>query len=174
MKISFLNKEVPKISDNFNQIFTPETAYQITSMLEGVIKRGTGRKLKNINLDMAGKTGTTNKNTDTWFIGFTSKLAIGVYVGLDDPKSLGKYETGAKTAMPIFKNFIKKAIKKKDARPFKVADNIEMMVVDRITGQKASFESNETIVEVFKKNNKTKQNIDINNRLKINNILKFY
>ncbi len=173
-QISFLNKEVPKISDNFNQIFTPETAYQITSMLEGVIKRGTGRKLKNINLDMAGKTGTTNKNTDTWFIGFTSKLAIGVYVGLDDPKSLGKYETGAKTAMPIFKNFIEKAIKKKDARPFKVANNIEMMVVDRITGQKASFESNETIVEVFKKNNKTKQNIDINNRLKINNILKFY
>jgi len=176
-QISFLNEEVPKISDNFNQIFSPETAYQITSMLEGVIQRGTGRKLKDINLDMAGKTGTTNKNTDTWFIGFTSKLAIGVYVGLDDAKTLGRYETGSKTAMPIFKSFIIKAVKKKDARPFKVADNIEMMVVDRITGQKANFASKETIVEVFKKNrksNKIKQNIDINNRLKINNILKFY
>ena len=81
-QISFLSKEVPKISDNFNQIFSPETAYQMTSMLEGVIKRGTGRGLKNLNLDLAGKTGTTNKNTDTWFVGFTSKLVIGVYVGL--------------------------------------------------------------------------------------------
>ena len=72
------------------QIFSPETAYQITTMLEGAIKRGTGKKLKDLNLDLAGKTGTTNKNTDTWFVGFTSKLVVGVYVGLDEPKSLGR------------------------------------------------------------------------------------
>ena len=107
-QISFLSEEVPKISDNFTKIFSSETAYQMTSMLEGVVKRGTGRKLKDLNLDLAGKTGTTNKNTDTWFIGFTSKLVIGVYVGFDEPKSLGRRETGAKTAMPIFKNFVKK------------------------------------------------------------------
>ena len=176
-QISFLNDDVPKISDNFIQIFSPETAYQMTSMLEGVILRGTGRKLKDLNLDIAGKTGTTNKNTDTWFVGFTSKLIIGVYVGMDEPKTLGRYETGAKTAMPIFKDFVKKAIKKKDARPFKVANNITMMVVDRFTGQRANFASKETIIEVFKKNKiaiKEIKNLDINNRLKINNILKFY
>jgi len=146
-------------------------------MLEGVVKRGTGRRLKDLNLDIAGKTGTTNKNTDTWFIGFTSKLVIGVYVGLDEPKTLGKYETGAKTAMPIFKDFVKRGIKKKDARPFKVADNITMMVIDPYTGQKASFASKETIIEVFKSdkvNSNKDQNLDINNRLKNNNILKFY
>ena len=100
-----------------------------------------------------------------------------VYVGLDEPKPLGKYETGAKTALPIFKDFVKKAIKKKDARPFKVADNITMVVIDRFTGQKASFTSKETIVEVFKKYNiniETNQNLDINNRLKNSNILRFY
>jgi len=176
-QISFLSEEVPKISDNFTQIFSPQTAYQMTSMLEGVIKRGTGRSLKDLKLDLAGKTGTTNKNTDTWFVGFTSKLVIGVYVGFDEPKSLGRYETGAKTALPIFKNFVKKAIKKKDARPFKVANNITMMVIDPLTGQKANFSSKKTIVEVFKKSNiniETDQNLDINNRLKNNNILRFY
>jgi len=176
-KISFLSNEVPKISDNFTQIFSPETAYQMTSLLEGVVQRGTGRGLKDLNLDLAGKTGTTNKNTDTWFVGFTSKLAIGVYVGFDEPKTLGRYETGAKTAMPIFKDFVKKAIKKKDARPFKVADNITMMVIDRLTGEKANFASKETIIEVFKKNKVNidiNQNLDINNRLKNNNILRFY
>ena len=173
-KISYFSREVPKISDEFTQIFSPETAYQITSMLEGVVQRGTARKLKNLNLDIAGKTGTTNKNTDTWFIGYTSKIVIGVYVGYDEPKTLGRYETGAKTAMPIFKDFIKKAVKKKDARPFKVADNITMMVIDRFTGKKANSETKETIVEVFKKNKINNKNLEINNRLKNNNILKFY
>ncbi len=111
-EISYLGEEVPKIEDNFKRIFSEETAYQITSILEGVIKRGTGKKLKKLNLDLAGKTGTTNDNTDAWFIGYTSNLAIGVYVGHDEPKSLGKYETGSKTAMPIFKSFIEKTAKK--------------------------------------------------------------
>jgi penicillin-binding protein 1A len=176
-QVSFLSNKVPKISDNFTQIFSPETAYQMTSILEGTVKRGTAKRLKDLNLDLAGKTGTTNKNTDTWFIGLTSKLAVGVYVGLDEPKTLGKYETGAKTAMPIFKEFIKKAIKKEDARPFKVADNIVMMVVDKQTGKKANFNSKKTIIEVFKKNKldiNYDQNLDINNRLKNNSILKFY
>ena len=139
-EISYLGKDVPKIKDNFEQIFSEETAYQITSMLEGVVKRGTGRKLKDLNLDLAGKTGTTNENTDAWFVGFTSNLVIGVYVGHDEPKTLGKYETGSKTAMPIFKSFIKKSIKKGDARPFKVAKNIKFLVIDQKTGRKADFD----------------------------------
>ena len=106
--ISYLGDQYPKISNNFKQVISPESAYQITSILEGAIQRGTGKGLKDLNLDLAGKTGTTNKNTDAWFIGFTSNLVIGVYIGYDEPKSLGRYETGAKTAMPVFKNFINK------------------------------------------------------------------
>ena len=107
-EISYLEDEIPIIQDNRKQIISSETAYQITSMLEGVIKRGTGRKLKNLNLTLAGKTGTTNKNMDAWFLGFTSKLVVGVYVGFDEPKTLGRYETGAKAALPVFEKFIKK------------------------------------------------------------------
>ena len=174
-QLSFLSKNYPEIKDDFLQIFSAETAYQMTSILEGVIQNGTGRKLKDLNLDLAGKTGTTNGNTDTWFIGFTSKLAIGVYVGSDNPKSLGKYETGAKTALPIFKSFVKNAIKKEEARPFKVADNILMMVIDPITGEKADAQTKKTIIEAYKKIPiENKLNTNINDRLKNNNILKFY
>ena len=174
-QISFLSKNYPEIEDEFLQIFSPQTAYQMTSILEGAIQNGTGRNLKDLNLDLAGKTGTTNGNTDTWFVGFTSKLAIGVYVGSDNPKSLGRYETGAKTALPIFKKFIRNAVKKEDARPFKVADNILMRVIDPVTGQKALTESKSTIIEAYK-NTKIENvlNKDINNRFKNNNILRFY
>ena len=149
----------------------------MTSILEGVIKRGTGRKLKDLNLDLAGKTGTTNNNTDAWFIGFTSNLVIGVYVGHDEPKSLGKFETGSKTAMPIFKSFIKRAIKKGDARPFKVAKNIKFLVIDQKSGKKANFGSKTTIIEAYKKNDFSKNNLikeDLNLKIDKNNILKFY
>ena len=177
-EISFLGEEIPKITDNFPQIFSAETAYQVTSMLEGAVQRGTGRKLKDLNLDLAGKTGTTNENTDAWFVGFTSNLVVGVYVGFDEPKSLGRYETGAKTALPIFKIFIKNAVRKKDARPFKVAKNIEMMVVDLITGKKANFGSKKTIIEAFKKNRLEnidfKGKNDLQYKIEKNNILKFY
>ena len=104
--ISYLKDEIPFIQNDREQIISPETAYQVTSMLEGVIKRGTGRKLRDLNLQLAGKTGTTNNNMDAWFLGFTSKLVVGVYVGFDEPKSMGKYETGAKAALPIFKKFV--------------------------------------------------------------------
>ena len=176
-EISHLGNEYPKIIDNFEQIFSPETAYQITSMLEGAVQRGTGKGLRDLNLDLAGKTGTTNNNTDTWFIGFTSKVLVGVYVGYDNPRSLGKTETGAKTAMPIFKEYIKNSINKENARPFKVADNIIMMVIDPLTGEKASFGTKKTIIEAYKKSDLDEGKITINklnNRLKNDNVLKFY
>ena len=175
-QISFLGEEFPKIKDNYKKVFSPQTAYQITSLLEGVIKRGTGKKLKSLELNIAGKTGTTNENTDAWFIGFTSSLVIGVYVGMDNPLPLGKFETGSKTALPIFKDFIEIAVKKSDARPFKAADGITMMVVDPLTGQKAKFKSKNTIIEAYKSKNVIDGNILFlnNNRLDTNNILKFY
>ena len=175
--ISFLSDDVPKIKNNFKQIFSPQTAYQITSILEGATKRGTAKKLRDLNLDIAGKTGTTNKNTDTWFIGFTSELVVGVYIGYDEPKTLGKFETGAKTAMPIFKSFMKKAVKKENTRPFKIPEDITLMVVDTQTGKKVSFASKKTLIESFKSEN-IDQNFDVNlknnNRFNNNNILKFY
>ncbi len=176
-EISHLGDEYPKIIDDFKQIFSPETAYQITSMLEGTVQRGTGKGLRDLKLDLAGKTGTTNNNTDTWFIGFTSKVLVGVYVGYDNPRSLGKTETGAKTAMPIFKEYIKNSVKKEDARPFKVAENITMMVIDPLTGEKASFGTKKTIIESYKKSDFNEGNLIINklnNRLKNDNVLKFY
>ena len=175
-QISYLSNKYPYIKDDFEQIFSPETAYQITSMLEGAVQRGTGKGLRDLNLDIAGKTGTTNENTDTWFIGYTSKLIIGVYVGFDNPKSLGKKETGARTAMPIFKEFVKKFVKKEDARPFKVAENITLMVIDPKTGRKASFNSKKTIIEVFKKKDldQNSKNMILNNRVNDNNVLRFY
>ena len=146
-KISYTSNDYPVIKNSYySEIFSPETAFQMTSILEGVVQRGTAKKLRDLNLNIAGKTGTTNKNTDTWFIGYTSDLLIGVYVGSDNPTSLGKYETGSKTALPIFKNFIKDSVKKSEARPFKAAEGTVMMVVDPLTGQKANFTSNNTII----------------------------
>jgi len=175
-QISYLSKDYPKIKDNYKQVFSPQTAYQVTSILEGVIQRGTGKKLRKLKLNLAGKTGTTNKNTDTWFIGFTSNLVIGVYVGMDNPKPLGKFETGSKVALPIFETFVKKAIKKSDARPFKSSEGITMMVIDPLSGQKAKFSSKNTIIEAYKKKNVIEGKVLYlnNNRLDSNNILKFY
>ena len=135
-----------------------------------------GKKLRKLELNIAGKTGTTNKNTDAWFIGYTSNYVIGVYVGMDNPEPLGKYETGSKTALPIFENFVKKAVKKSEARPFKVANDITMMIVDSKTGQKAKFSSKNTIMESFKSKNVMDGKIlySNSNRLDTNNILKFY
>ena len=132
--------------------------------------------MKKLQLNLAGKTGTTNKNTDAWFIGFTSNFVIGVYVGMDNPTTLGRYETGSKTALPIFENFVKKAVKRSEARPFKVADEITMMIVDSKTGQKAKFSSKDTIMEAYKKQNVIDGKVLYSNsdRLNSNNILKFY
>jgi penicillin-binding protein 1A len=175
-QISYSGKDYPVIRNNYKKVFSPQTAYQMTSILEGVVLRGTAKKLRDLKLNIAGKTGTTNKNTDTWFIGYTSNLLIGVYVGSDNPIPLGKYETGSKTALPIFKEFIKKTVKKSEARPFKAAEGTVMMVVDPVTGQKAKFTSKDTIIEVYKKQNVINGRVlySNNDRLDTNNILKFY
>lgn len=175
--ISYTSENLPQIKNNYKQIFSPQTAYQMTSILEGVVQRGTGKKLKDLNLQLAGKTGTTNKNTDAWFIGFTSNLVIGVYVGFDNPRTLGKFETGSKTALPIFKEFVKNSVNNYEARPFKVAKGIKMMVIDASTGKKADSNSKSTIIESFKEEKIANNNkIDIDNIGDVSkiNILKFY
>ena len=175
-KISFTGKEFPKIEDDYEKVISPQTAYQLTSILQGVVKRGTGKKLKKLGLNLAGKTGTTNDNTDAWFVGFTSNLVIGVYVGMDNPEPLGKFETGSKAALPIFEEFVKKGVKKSEARPFKIPDEITLMVIDPNTGNKAKFSSKNTIIESYKSKNVSDGKVlySNNNRLDVNNILRFY
>ena len=175
-QISYISNNIPKIRNNFKQIMSKETAYQMTSILEGTVKRGTAKGLRDLNLDLGGKTGTTNKNTDTWFIGFSSNYVIGVYVGYDEPSSLGKYETGARTAMPIFKSFVKNSVKKNNARPFKVPEGITMLVVNSNTGKRASYSDDSIIIEVFKQKDLVNNQIQYGNvdYISKENIYKFY
>ena len=175
-QISYISNNIPKIKNNFKQIMSKETAYQMTSILEGTVKRGTAKGLRDLNLDLGGKTGTTNKNTDTWFIGFSSNYVIGVYVGYDEPSSLGKYETGARTAMPIFKSFVKNSVKKNNARPFKVPEGITMLVVNSNTGKRASYSDDSIIIEVFKQKDLVNNQIQYGNvdYISKENIYKFY
>ena len=175
-QISYISNNVPKIRNNFKQIMSKETAYQMTSILEGTVKRGTAKGLRDLNLDLGGKTGTTNKNTDTWFIGFSSNYVIGVYVGYDEPSSLGKYETGARTAMPIFKSFVKNSVKKNNARPFKVPEGITMLVVNSNTGKRASYSDDSIIIEAFKQKDLVNNQIQYGNvdYISKENIYKFY
>ena len=174
--ISYLSKKMPKIKNNFKQVMSKETAYQMISILEGTVKRGTAKKLKDLNLDLGGKTGTTNKNTDTWFVGFSSNYVIGVYVGYDEPSSLGKYETGARTAMPIFRSFVKNAVKKESARPFKIPQGIKMLVVNSNTGERASYSDESIIIEAFKEKDLVNNKIQYGNvdYISKENIYKFY
>jgi penicillin-binding protein 1A len=153
---------IPFIKDNYKQVISKESAYQILSMLEGTIQRGTGKRLRDLDVPLAGKTGTTNDNYDAWFIGSTSNLVIGVYIGFDNPKSLGRYETGAKAALPIFKNFIKEALYKDDFKPFLIPKEIFFSAINYNTGKRSNFSNQDSIVEAFKQS-------DIN-RMKDNNL----
>jgi len=164
----FLNdsSEFPTFEYKNERVLSEETAFQMTSILEGVVKRGTGKKLRDLNVPLAGKTGTTNKNYDAWFIGFSSNLVIGVYVGFDNPKTLGRYETGSKAALPIFKEFVKETLYKEDFNEFKIPNGIYLTSLNYDTGLKASLGSKNTIIEALKA--KDINNID-NNKLILTN-----
>ena len=154
----FINDPVtfPRIQDFSKQVITEETAYQITSILRGAVERGTAKKLKHLKVPLAGKTGTTNENFDAWFIGFSSNLVVGVYIGFDNPKSLGKYETGSKAALPIFKDFVENALFKQDFEDFIIPENILLTSINYDTGLKSKMNEKNTITEALRKK-------DINN-----------
>ena len=146
------NKEtkLPKIENNSERVMSEETAYQMTSILQGVVERGTAKKLRSLNVPLAGKTGTTNDNYDAWFIGFSSNLVIGVYIGYDNPKTLGKFETGSKVALPIFKDFVEKALFKEDFEEFQIPENIYLTSLNYDTGLKSSAGQKNVITEALK------------------------
>jgi len=139
----------PALPDNREQIADPKTAYQIVSMLEGVVKRGTGRRINAIGKPLAGKTGTTNDSRDTWFVGFSPDLAVGVYVGFDNPTPLGKGETGSSVAAPVFKKFMEQALKDQPAIPFRVPPGLQLVRVDPGTGRPPGAGTRRSILEAF-------------------------
>ena len=131
---SEINYSIPEIMNKQKSVLDPRIAYQITSMLEGVILRGTGRKINDLDTPLGGKTGTTNDNKDAWFVGFSPDLAVGVYVGFDQPKSLGYKQTGSAVAVPIFKEFMKEAKVNPSKIPFRVPSGISFVKIDPKTG----------------------------------------
>jgi len=143
---------LPNIPDDREEITDSATAYQITSMLEGVVKRGTGWRAKWVGKTLGGKTGTTNNIYDTWFIGFSPDLVVGVYVGFDEPQTLGKNETGSSVASPIFVDIMKEALKNTPSIPFRVPPTVKLVKIDRITGRYPTpmTDSKDMIFEAFK------------------------
>ena len=172
----FINENIklPIIESTNEKVISEETAYQMTSILQGAVQRGTAKKLRSLNVPLAGKTGTTNDNYDAWFIGFSSNLVIGVYIGHDSPKTLGKFETGSKAALPIFKDFIEKALFKEDFEEFHIPENIYLTSLNYDTGAKAAPGEKNSIIEALKL--KDINNIDNNNLISTNGrdkIIKF-
>ena len=132
------------------QVADPLSAYQTVSMLEGVVLRGTGRSIKVLGKPIGGKTGTTNQFRDAWFVGFSPDLAVGVYVGFDQPKTLGRRESGGKVAAPIFREFMRQALADTPAVPFRVPQGIRFVRVDSKTGLAAGEGSKDVLVEAFR------------------------
>ena len=144
------NQPLPELSDNREQIVDPLSAYQMVSILEGVVQYGTGSRLRSIGKHLAGKTGTTNKNQDSWFVGFSPDLVVAVYVGFDEPRSLGRFETGAALALPVFNNFMREALAGQPDLPFRIPAGIKLVRINHDTGRPAQPNDKEVIVEALK------------------------
>ncbi len=142
------NQLEPKLIDKREQVLDPLTAYQITSIMEGVIQRGTGVSIRSVGKHLAGKTGTTNDAKDLWFVGFSPDLAVGVFIGYDRPRSLGSHAQAAQFAAPIFRDFMTVALKDKPDTPFRVPPGIKLISIDVHSGLRSSGAG--TILEAFK------------------------
>ncbi len=141
---------LPVLPDTREQVEDPRTAYQMVSMLQGVVQRGTGIRIASLGKTLAGKTGTTNDYTDAWFMGFSPDLVVGTYIGFDNPKTLGKDETGSSVAVPIFRDFMEAALKDQPNIPFRIPPGISLVRVNPNNGQLASASERGTILEAFK------------------------
>ncbi len=140
----------PQLIDTREQVLDPMTAYQVTSMMEGVVQRGTATSVKAVGRPVAGKTGTTNDERDAWFVGFTPELTVGVYVGFDTPRKMGRGATGGVIAAPIFTSFMEDALKDTPPLEFRVPNGLRLVSINRRTGLRASAGDPGTILESFK------------------------
>jgi len=144
------NQDEPVLPDDREQIIDPHTAYQVTSMLEGVVQRGTGRTVASVGKPLAGKTGTTNDVRDAWFVGYSPDLAVGVFVGYDNPRPMGRRATGGGVAAPIFRDFMAMALADTPAIPFRVPPGIQLFRINSKTGLRAQAGDESVILEAFK------------------------
>ncbi len=144
------NQNEPTLVDRRERVIDPMTAYQITSMMEGVVQRGTATVVKEVGRPVAGKTGTTNDEKDAWFVGFSPDLVVGVYIGYDKPRHLGRGGTGGMLAAPVVKDFMKVALADKAPVPFRVPAGIKLIRVDPRTGLRAGTGDSGVILEAFK------------------------
>ncbi len=140
----------PVIPDIREQIVSEATGYQMVSMLQGVVQRGTGVRVATVGKPLGGKTGTTNDSIDSWFIGFSPDLVAGVFVGFDTPRTLGRRETGSSAAAPIFRDFMAAALADQPATPFRVPEGVRLIRVDAATGALAGPSTERVILEAFK------------------------
>ncbi|MEX2296829.1 MAG: penicillin-binding protein 1A [Dongiaceae bacterium] len=140
----------PELPDTRETVTDPGSAYQMVSLLEGVVQRGTGARVASVGKPLAGKTGTTNESFDAWFVGFTPDLAVGVYVGFDQPQTLGGKEQGASAAAPIFTAFMMDALADAPSIPFRIPPGIKLVRVNAETGQRAQAGDQKVIFEAFK------------------------
>jgi penicillin-binding protein 1A len=145
------NQPEPQLVDRREQVLDVMTAYQITSMMEGVVQGGTATVMRDVGKPIAGKTGTSNEAKDLWFVGFSPDLVVGLYLGYDKPRSLGRNAQAGHTAAPIARDFMKLALADKPATPFKIPAGIKLIRVDSKTGMRAGpGDSGKTILEAFK------------------------
>jgi penicillin-binding protein 1A len=144
------NQDEPVLGDERARVIESETAYQLVSMLEGVVERGTGVAIRSLGKHLAGKTGTTNDNNDAWFLGFSPDLVVGVYTGFDEPKTLGPTEQGASVAVPIFREFMAQALDGQPDIPFRIPSGVRLVRVDADSGALAGNESQQVILEAFR------------------------
>ncbi len=153
--VAWSGQPTPVLPDTREQVTDPMVAYQLTSMLQGVVERGTGRALAELGVTLAGKTGTTNEAKDAWFVGFAPDLAVGVYVGFDEPRTLGTTlagvdESGASAALPIFRAVMDAALDDQSVPPFRIPPGISLVRIDRLTGRPAIGAGGDVIWEAFR------------------------
>ncbi len=140
----------PRLPDAREQVIDPVTAYQIVSMAEGVVQRGTATVVAELGYPLGGKTGTTNDYKDAWFIGFSPDLVVGVWAGFDTPRDMGEGETGGRISAPIFRDFMREALRDTPATPFRIPAGVRLVRVDYTTGLLPTAESTQTILEAYR------------------------
>jgi len=140
----------PALPDERKQLIDPVTAYQMVSILEGVVQRGTAGTAKSVGKPLAAKTGTTNDFFDAWTMGFSPDLVVGVWFGFDTPHTMGDHESSGRVAAPVFRDFMMVALKDKPATPFRQPGGVDLVSVDLFSGCLPSPDTREEILEAFK------------------------
>ncbi|HYD88400.1 MAG TPA: PBP1A family penicillin-binding protein [Vitreimonas sp.] len=140
----------PTLPDTRQQVIDPVTAYQIVSMAEGVVLRGTATSVNALGFPLGGKTGTTNDYKDAWFIGFSPDLVVGVWAGFDQPRNMGEGETGGRIAAPIFRDFMRVALEDQQPTPFRIPSGVRLVRIDAMTGGLPTATTTTTLLEAFR------------------------